>query len=291
MSCGVVLIDKHVGISSAGIVARLKKRLNTSRIGHAGTLDPMASGLLVCLAGSATRLASFAQDGTKVYSGTIELGLTTSSDDITGEVLSRSERTPDFSDIVEAARGFVGEIQQVPPRVSALKIDGERSYQRARRGEEFEIKPRTVRVDCFDVIPGEERRFGFRVQCGKGTYIRSLARDIGEKLGCGGCLASLRREATAPFSVQNALPVDEAGAADVLPWDILFPEALKLTVADSDAAKLVNGEKRMLGLVSERAGSSARTQAIYYRENSSTPLGLLKRLESGDWDYALNIPT
>lgn len=290
MTSGVILLDKDTGLSSAAALARLKKKLGVAKLGHAGTLDPMASGLLVCLVNSATRLASFAQDGAKTYSGSIEFGLTTSTDDITGEVLERSGKFPSFSQVRAAVSSFVGELNQVPPRVSAIKVGGVRSYDRARSGEAFELAARVVRVDSFEVGELSENRVSFKVCCSKGTYIRSLARDLGQVLGCGGCLASLRRDRTAPFEIDSARTVENVSADDIMSWDVLFPNVIKAEVADWEAQRLLRGEQRALldlsdRLVQERAPSD---HAIYYRQGSKKPLGLLKRA-SETWDYALNI--
>ncbi|MBN8548462.1 MAG: tRNA pseudouridine(55) synthase TruB [Deltaproteobacteria bacterium] len=288
MSSGVLLLDKASGLSSAAALARVKRKLSIAKIGHAGTLDPMASGLLVCLVNSATRLASFAQQGTKIYSGSIEFGLVTGTDDITGEILERSDQLPEFSQVLAATAPFVGNITQIPPRVSAIKIDGVRSYDRARNGEEFELMARPVRVDYFEVEPESERRVRFRIQCSKGTYIRSLARDLGAALGCGGCLASLRREATIPFTIDGAKTFENVSLADIMSWDVLFPNVIKAEVDDFAATRLLRGEKRALLDISERLGEQTSEHAIYYRQGSSKPLGLLRRIPDA-WDYALNI--
>lgn len=290
MSGGVLLLDKATGLTSAAALARLKKKLAIAKIGHAGTLDPLASGLLVCLVNSATRLASFAQDGAKTYSGEIEFGLLTSSDDITGEVLERSSALPDFDSVRAAVPEFVGELDQIPPRVSAIKVGGVRSYDRARSGEDFQLAARRVRVDFFDVWAISQKRIGFRIGCSKGTYIRSLARDLGARLGCGGCLAALRRERTEPFEIGAARTLEEATLADIMSWDVLFPNVIRAEVADAEAQRLLRGERRALEDVSGRLPEpeSAGAHAIYYRHGSVKPLGLLKRT-SETWDYALNI--
>jgi tRNA pseudouridine55 synthase len=290
MNSGVVLLDKETGISSAGALARLKKKLAVERIGHAGTLDPMASGLLVCLTGRATRLASFAQDGAKIYSGSIEFGLRTSSDDITGEVLERTERFPDFAEVQSKLPAFIGSISQIPPRVSAIKIDGERSYKKARRGEDFEIKPRTVEVTFFEISPQSTERIGFRLGCSKGTYVRSLARDLGEALGCGGCLAELRREATEPFRIDAARTLERLSCADIAPWDILLPQAARIEASATESSALLNGQRASLLEFSKSHARelAAAEYAIFYRAGTATPLGLLKRAGES-WDFALNI--
>lgn len=288
MSCGIFLIDKETGPSSAAVVSKLKKKFELERVGHAGTLDPMASGLLVCLCGTATRLANFAQGGAKVYSGFIQFGLTTTTDDITGEELSRSQSLPDFEDVKGAVHEFTGVITQAPPRISAVKVNGQRAYRRARRGEDFQLTGREVEVMSFEVSPTcDPSIISFRVRCSKGTYIRSLARDLGERLECGGCLASLRRESTDPFSVENARKLEEVDRADLLPWDILFPNCARLEVSEAEARRLLNGERTVLAGLSPRLPRqpSEAKIAVY---GTQRPLGLLQR--NGEaWDFAINV--
>ncbi len=286
MKSGVILIDKATGLSSAAVVGRLKRSLHLDRIGHAGTLDPMASGLLVCLCGAATRLADYAQGGIKVYSGEIQLGIRTSSDDLDGEILTRSEEIPSFATIESAIPAFVGHISQVPPRISAVKIDGERSYRRARRGEDFEITARQVQVLAFEIAPlADPSRVAYRVRCSKGTYIRSLARDLGEKLGCGACIATLRREITEPFSVASAKSLEDVTAADILPWNALFPSITKISVTETEARRLLNGERRVLADVVGRLPSADIQLAVY---GADRPLGLLRNTGKV-WDFVLNV--
>jgi tRNA pseudouridine55 synthase len=297
MTCGVVLLDKDTGMSSAAAVARAKRILDVDRIGHAGTLDPMASGMLVCLTGPATRLASFPQHGAKLYSGTIVFGRTTSTDDITGETLEESGRFPRYSDVDAALSSFTGSIQQIPPRISAVKVQGERSYRRARRGEEFELQARTVEVERFEIRPIPENdenacvSVGFLVQCSKGTYIRSLARDLGEALGCGGCLGSLRREAVLPFHVADAHTLADLKPEHLLPWDVLFPATPSLHLSEAEARRVRNGERGILEDLSRRSDSALcrSPYVVYYGPESGRPLGLLSGSPEGKLDIAMNL--
>jgi len=222
---GVLLIDKPRAISSAGILNQIKRRLGRIKIGHTGTLDPQATGLMVCLTGGATTLAQFFAENTKVYSGEIVLGVETSTDDLEGEVLAQREVLSSEEEIRLGSRQFVGEITQVPPRVSAVKVDGERAYKLARQGEEFDLKSRLVNVYSFLISDIKEGRIFFEITCSSGTYIRSIARDLGRLLGCGGALGPLRRTGVGPFNVSQAIIPDAVSMDQIRPWWELFPTA------------------------------------------------------------------
>ncbi len=216
MKDGIILIDKPKGDSSAKVLARVKHKLGVRKIGHAGTLDPMATGLLVCLVNGATKMADKVQSGKKTYTGVIKFGIITDSDDITGNVISKFDDLVDLSKLPEIMKSFRGEITQLPPKISALKVGGVRAYKLARSGEAFELKPRTATIDLFEVEKITDDEIRFKVICSKGTYVRALARDIGEALGCGGCLKELRREASEPFDVKNAKLVEALSENDIL---------------------------------------------------------------------------
>ncbi len=222
MTNGLLLLDKPAGISSAGALNRIKRNLQLKKIGHAGTLDPMATGLLVCLVGSATKFALQAGAGAKRYSGTIRLGLRTDSDDITGQVLDTSAEIPPFSQIEKFSKEFIGKISQRPPDVSAIKVDGVRAYKLSRRGQKPNLLEREVEVEEFALVERDRETIGFYLVCSKGTYVRSIARDLGERLGCGACLASLRRELSLPFNVSSAKKLDEISIDDIMPVDTFF---------------------------------------------------------------------
>ncbi len=230
---GVLLVDKPAGISSAGVVRYLKTRLKPKKIGHGGTLDPFATGLLVILIGRGTKLSPLFLEGDKVYSGIIRLGLGTATDDITGEVTETDDEiaarvTPAMQSAIAAdlMRRFSGEYEQTPPQFSALKIDGERSYRLARKGVEVAPKPRPVRVSELELRFIEPARLEYRLRCSKGFYVRSLARDIGRALSSAACVETLRREETSGFRVADALPMEdipgrEPGGLVLLPDAIL----------------------------------------------------------------------
>ncbi len=207
---GVVLIDKPPGITSHGVVSKLRKLFDTRRIGHGGTLDPAATGVLVLFTGRATRLAPYLGGGAKAYLTTIRLGEATTTDDAEGDVCA-TDAVPELThaEITASAERFLGDIDQIPPAVSAVHHDGERAYRIARRGDSVELKPRRVRIDAIDVLEWTPPDIVARVTCGTGTYIRSLARDWGEHLGTHAHVRTLRRERSGVFRIEDAVTLDE----------------------------------------------------------------------------------
>lgn len=284
---GILLVDKPAGISSARAVAAVKRRLGASKVGHSGTLDPQATGLLICLIGRATRLAGYAEGGEKIYAGTIDLGVRTATDDIWGEVESRVERVPPFSEVDRAAAAFVGRILQAPPRVSAVKIGGQRAYRLARAGRGVEPDARPVDLRWLRLAPVSDRRVFFRAACSKGFYVRSLARDLGAALGCGGCLSSLRREESRPFSVSAACPLEEASWDAVLEWSELFPRAPRIDLPAEWTIQLNAGDQRRLADLPGDAGEG-HDLAVYCGQESGRPQGVLVR-EASAWKLAVNV--
>ena len=206
---GIVIVDKPQGWTSQDVTARLRRVFNTRRIGHGGTLDPMATGVLPVFVGRATRGVEFFEHAEKTYEAVLQLGITTDTEDITGTVLERREVTLSERDFLGILPRFRGEIQQVPPMYSALKINGQKLCDLARQGREVERKPRTItihRLECLD-FTGDKARL--LVHCSKGTYIRTLCKDIGEALGCGGCMASLRRVNAGEYTIEESVPLQE----------------------------------------------------------------------------------
>jgi tRNA pseudouridine55 synthase len=207
---GVLLVDKPAGFTSHDVVACLRRKLAMKRIGHAGTLDPMATGLLIILVGKATRISQYLTNLDKEYEGTIELGKVTNSQDADGEVLETRPVPPLTEQEVRATlQTFLGDQYQTPPMFSAIKVDGVPLYKRARKGEEVEREPRFIRVASYELIRFAPPHLGFRLRCSKGTYVRTLAHDFGQKLGCGAHLCALRRTATDKFRIDDALPLGE----------------------------------------------------------------------------------
>jgi tRNA pseudouridine55 synthase len=207
---GVLLVDKPSDHTSHDVIARLRGKLRMRKIGHAGTLDPMATGLLIVLLGKATRVSQYLISLDKEYEGAIELGKTTDSQDADGEVMESRPVPPLSEEQVRAAMaGFLGDQYQTPPMYSAIKIGGVPLYKRARKGEEVEREPRFIRVMAWDLLSLELPRLTFRLRCTKGTYVRTLAHDLGTRLGCGAHLCALRRTATDRFSVSQALTLGQ----------------------------------------------------------------------------------
>jgi len=206
---GILLVDKPAGWTSHDVVAKLRGVLGERRMGHSGTLDPMATGLLVVFAGRATRAVSFSENHTKCYEAHLRLGLTTDTQDTTGTVLSRAERAVSRAELEAVLPQFRGDILQVPPMYSALKVDGKKLYEIARRGGEVARKARPVTIEELTVLGEADGDYALRVRCSKGTYIRTLCQDIGEKLGCGGCMKSLLRTKVDRFELADSHKLSE----------------------------------------------------------------------------------
>ena len=208
-------------MSSFGIIRRLRRALSIKKMGHAGTLDPMATGLLIVLVGRlATRLQDRFMGLPKRYTGTVTLGVTTDSFDAEGTVIANKKVEVEEAAIEAALPAFRGEIEQVPPAFSAIKVGGERLYKKARRGEDVEVPKRIVRIDRFDVTRRRGDRLDIVVDCSKGTYIRSLAHDLGRALGPGGHLSALRRERIGPYDVADAFVLDDIAPFQPGPRDL-----------------------------------------------------------------------
>ena len=206
---GLLRVDKPGGVTSHDVVDRVRRRFKVKGAGHLGTLDPAASGLLVLALGAATRCARIWQAGCKTYEGVVRFGVVTGTQDLQGEVLERHEVALSESEVRAATLGFVGEIEQVPPMVSALKVGGRRLYKLARRGEEVERAPRRVTVHSWEWLGMALPEARFRVVVSSGTYVRTLAHDLGQKFGCGAHLCALRRTAIDRFRIDAALPLEE----------------------------------------------------------------------------------
>ena len=203
---GWILIDKPRGISSSAVVNKIKWCLNAKKAGHAGTLDPEATGLLVVALGEATKTISFITEAFKSYDFTINLGTQTTTDDLEGEIMKSSTKRPKKKDIQKALIKFHGEISQVPPQFSAVKIDGERAYKLARKGNHLKLKPRLLKIEYLKLAEiHNSDSISLKLRCGKGGYVRSIARDLGTELGCLAHVKTLRRTASGPFKVEDAI--------------------------------------------------------------------------------------
>lgn len=203
-------MDKPTGMTSHDVVYRLRRKFQIQRIGHAGTLDPMATGLLIMLIGKATKISQFLISVDKVYEGELTLGINTNSQDAEGEVMETRPVPPlTREQVLAAMQTFLGDQYQKPPMFSAIKIGGVPLYKMARKGEEIEREPRFVRIATFDLVEFNTPKITFRLHCTKGTYVRTVAYDLGEKLGCGGHLSALRRTGSGKFTIEQGLPLAE----------------------------------------------------------------------------------
>lgn len=225
---GWIILDKPLDLGSTPALSRVRRLFEARKAGHAGTLDPAASGVLPIALGEATKTINFLTNATKVYEAVVVFGATTDTDDAVGEVLRESAVRPTDQQIAQAIPHFVGAIQQMPPQYSALKVDGRRAYDLARQGETVVLQPRSVQIDAIDILDRPDiDHLRLRVMCGKGTYIRSLARDLAQYLGAEGHLAALRRTRVGNFSIQDAIGLEKLmdlghSAADLVAMDRLL---------------------------------------------------------------------
>lgn len=210
---GIVLVDKPAGITSFGVVSRMRKIVNMKKVGHAGTLDPMATGVLPILLGSATRFLDYLPASDKAYDATVKLGVITDTLDTEGTVLERRDVKCTLQEIEEVCKTFTGKLKQIPPMYSAVSKDGVRLYDLARKGQEVEREERDVEIYSLKVKSFDEssKEFTMSVACSKGTYIRQLAADIGDALGCGACISSLRRTMSSGYKIGSCYTLEELG--------------------------------------------------------------------------------
>ena len=252
---GVLLLDKPLGLSSNDALQKAKRLYRAEKAGHTGTLDPLATGLLPLCFGAATKFSQVSLDADKTYRATLKLGVTTSTADAEGEVLQRREVHVGETDFRAACERFVGEIDQVPPMYSALKRDGKALYEYARAGVEVEREARRVTIHQIDVVGGQHDKWTLDVRCSKGTYIRTLAEDIGESLGCGAHLIALRRTACGPLGVEGATTLERLADmteserdAALLNADTLLADWPEVRLDSEDAGRFLSGVRRRLPL-------------------------------------------
>lgn len=236
---GLLLVDKPKGVTSHDVVDVVRRGLGTRKVGHAGTLDPMATGLLLIGVGRATRLLRFLGALTKTYEGTFRLGIETTTLDANGDVVRETGVDVPEARVGDAMRGLVGDSLQRPPAYSAVKVGGRKLYEAAREGERLEAEPRPIRVDAFDLLFYEAPDATFRVTCSGGTYVRVLAADVGAALSCGAHLTALRRTAIGPYAVGDAVSPDDAG--EPLPLDAAVNHLPRLDLDDDEAVAASHG--------------------------------------------------
>ena len=252
---GVLLLDKPLGWSSNDALQKAKRLFRAEKAGHTGTLDPLASGLLPLCFGAATKFSQISLDADKRYLATLQLGLTTTTGDAEGEIVQRREVALERATIAAAIARFVGPIEQLPPMFSALKHEGRALYDYARRGIRIERQPRRVTVHHIELVDWQHDTLVLDVRCSKGTYIRTLAEDLGEALGCGAHLAALRRSASGAFSVDDALTLEALAAMDEAQRDAQLEcaDALlagwpRVQLADDEAGRFLTGLRRRVDL-------------------------------------------
>ena len=242
MPSGILIIDKPSDWTSMDVCAKVRGILREKRVGHGGTLDPMATGVLPVFVGQATRAVEFAENGQKEYVAGLRLGQVTNTQDTSGETLETHPVTVSRADVEAALAGFLGEIDQIPPMYSAIKIGGQKLYDLARKGQEVERKPRRITIYELELMEQiSETDYLIRCRCSKGTYIRTLCHDIGQRLGCGGTLYSLRRTMAAGFTLEQAVTledVQEQGEALLLPVEEFFSRYPALTLPTPKLDKL-----------------------------------------------------
>ena len=270
---GWVNLHKPVGISSTQALAIVKRALNPQKAGHAGTLDPLASGILPIALGEATKTVPYIQDSIKTYNFTVTWGEQRSTDDAEGEAIATSDKRPSQKGIEALLPSFQGDVEQIPPKFSAIKVAGHRAYDLARDGEQVELKPRLVYIESLEIVDtpltqtlsrgerastgnpplpageGQQNQTSFRCVCGKGTYVRSLARDMGLKLGCFGYISALERASVGPFTLENAISLDIFQQNDdkptpeqvLLPLQTALDDIPVLALREQEASRLKNG--------------------------------------------------
>ena len=252
---GWLVIDKPAGLTSNAVVNKVRWAMQAKKAGHAGTLDPDATGVLAVALGEATKTVPYVTDALKAYVFTVRLGQATNTDDAEGEVIAQSDTRPDDAAIKEALNGFVGEIMQVPPKFSAVKIDGQRAYKLARDGEDVEIAARPLWVESLILLDRPDADHAvLEMVCGKGGYVRSVARDLGDTLGCHGHVAQLRRIWSGPFEAEQGLSMEtieeqagtEALDAHLLPLDIGLADLPRVQATAEGAARLRHGNPGMV---------------------------------------------
>ncbi len=268
---GWVVLDKPVGLTSTQAVSRLKRIYNAQKAGHAGTLDPLASGILPVAFGEATKTVPFVQDGEKAYRFTVRWGVETNSDDSDGEVTRTSETRPERAEIERLLPQFIGDIMQTPPQFSAIKIAGERAYDLARGGEQVELKARAVTIHALTIESASPEETVFFMECGKGAYVRAIARDLGRLMDCYGPVTALRRTRVGPFLEEDSYTLDEIEAQGMAADALLSVEAglseLPCVVVDRDtAARLRRGGSVIL------RGRDAPHEGVVYAACGGAPV-------------------
>jgi len=273
---GIVIVDKPEGWTSQDVTAKLRGVFGTRRIGHGGTLDPMATGVLPVFVGRATRGVEFFEHAEKTYEAVLQLGIATDTEDITGTVLEEKPVCVTETEILQALDRFRGEIQQIPPMYSAIKVGGQKLCDLARKGKQVERQPRTITIYALDLLAVEGTQVRLRVHCSKGTYIRTLCKDIGEALGCGGCMAALRRVQAGEYGIAQAIPLaDIVNSHDPANYlrtvDSMFTNYPAVTLTEKQTLRCRNGN----------AFSVSHPDGTYRAYSEEGEFLMLAKVESG----------
>jgi len=239
--CGVILVNKHKGVTSHDIVFKIRRLFGTKKVGHTGTLDPLATGVLPVLVGRAAKAAEYLLSENKKYVAELRLGITTDTEDVTGKILTKSDTLPTKNEFFSACERFIGESQQIPPMYSALKVNGQKLVDLARQGIEIERQARKINIFSIssEVISESDGVYRITVSCSKGTYIRTLCADIGNFLGCGAAMTELRRTQSGAFTIENSYTIDQLENMEMterygllMPVESLFEEAPAVVLPD-----------------------------------------------------------
>ena len=287
---GWLAIDKPLGLTSTAVVAQVRRLTGAAKAGHGGTLDPLATGILPIALGEATKTVSYVMDGSKTYRWRVSWGEARSTDDAEGEVVATSDVRPTREQIEAALPRFVGSIEQVPPAFSAVKIDGKRAYDLARADQTVELKSRLVRIDRFSLIELTESYGEFEVQSGKGTYIRSLARDLALTLGTVGYVSMLRRTSCGPFHEKDSISLDmledfghsAASANFVLPVETALDDIPALALTEDEARRLQSGQSLSILRLAARLSLPTISAGYTVRAMAEGRLVALARIEGGE---------
>lgn len=271
---GWVILDKPVGIGSTQCVSKIKWLYKAAKAGHAGTLDPLASGMLPIALGEATKTVPYVMDGAKVYRFAVKWGAETNTDDLEGEIVNSSAERPGEEEIRALIPSYTGEIEQVPPMFSAVKIDGERAYKKARAGEDVVIEARNVTINSFELIEmRDEDTTVFEINCGKGTYVRALARDMGRDLGCFGHICELRRTAVEPFNEDDLIELQELIDLEG-DLDALDEEAFATGIALEELPQVAIDQQQVMRIRSGNPVLLRGRDAIVYAQEACVVSGL-----------------
>lgn len=280
---GWLIIDKEYGMGSTQVVGKLKWLLKPKKIGHAGTLDPLATGVLPIALGKATKTIPYVMDGSKTYEFAVKWGTETSTDDVEGDVVLTSDKRPTSAQIEDMLPHFIGDITQIPPKYSALKIDGKRAYELARAGQEVDIKPRRIHIENLKILHHDDIKGEtyFEVVCYKGTYVRTIGHDMGRHLGCFGHIVKLRRTKCGPFKITDAILLANmqkndynSNACNILPLGAALSDISVLAVNKAEAAHLMAGRPIKAG--ADRVGQMAESDTVFALEYQNQMIALAK---------------